>query len=233
MGSCSSKNETANESKPEKSTSSPPKVTPAQDGAKQVEVKPAEPVAPAQTAEVVDQVTVHSTIRWNKKSLEEIRAMLSSDELVNILDPNNGNAPIHIAAQNGHLDLVNLLIEKKAEVNVQNKKGNTALHMAVGYDYYDVAKALIDAGADMELKNEGGFTAQTGIDGDTSLGIAFLLGAKSSEDVMKAFDMCEERIEEIGKIKFAQSGLKMKKALKEQWTDGIKARFKEITNKLS
>lgn len=68
----------------------------------------------------------------------------------------NGNRPLHIAAQNGHTDIVQLLIKKKCSLNEKNAKGNTAIHMAVGYDYYDAAKLIIDAGGDPSIENLAG-----------------------------------------------------------------------------
>jgi ankyrin repeat protein len=68
----------------------------------------------------------------------------------------NGNRPIHIAAQNGHTDVVRLLVNKKCLLNEMNMKGNTAIHMAVGYDYYDAAKLIIDAGGDPRILNSAG-----------------------------------------------------------------------------
>lgn len=175
---------------------------------------------------------IHSAIRWNNKPLEEIEALLVNEEAVNCVDASNGNAPIHIASQNGHLDIVRLLIAKKANLNAQNMKGNTAIHMAVGYDYYEVSTALIDAGADPEMKNELGFIARTGLEGDKTLGVAALVCAKNATDVENAFRMCEERFDEVNKAIFVQSGMKTKKSLGEEWTTELNTKFREITQKL-
>jgi len=76
---------------------------------------------------------IFSLCRWNK--LEELKTLITSSEDVLIVDEKTGNQPIHLGAQNGHLDLVQFLIKQGADVNAQNKKGNTALHMSVEYDY--------------------------------------------------------------------------------------------------
>lgn len=175
---------------------------------------------------------IHSAIRWNNKPADEIEEILSPPGAVDVVDDSNGNAPIHIASQNGHLNLVHILIRKKANLNAQNMKGNTAIHMAIGYDYYDVAMALINAGADPDLKNESDIPARLGLEGDTCLGTAALLGAKTTNELLKAMDLCEERVAELNKLKFAQSGLKVKKTLKDEWTAEVNDRFKSITSKL-
>ena len=44
-------------------------------------------------------------------------------------DVGNGNRSIHIAAQNGHLPILKLLVQKDCDVNAQNKSGQTPMHM--------------------------------------------------------------------------------------------------------
>ena len=39
---------------------------------------------------------------------------------------------VHLACNAGHLDIVELLIKYKANVNIQSASGNTALHYAAG-----------------------------------------------------------------------------------------------------
>jgi len=51
------------------------------------------------------------------------------------VDDVNGNRSIHIASQNGHLDIVKLLVSKKCDVNAQNKSGQTAMHMVSEYSH--------------------------------------------------------------------------------------------------
>ena len=63
-------------------------------------------------------------------------------------DPGNGNASIHIAAQNGNLQMVKLAIDAGANVNQQNNGGQTGLHMAFSYDMDEVIGMLKAAGGD-------------------------------------------------------------------------------------
>lgn len=114
-----------------------------------------------------DQAKVHSACRWGKTK-EEVSALLGGDAAAaaNCRDPKNGNQPLHIAAQNGHLELVKFLVSQKADVNGQNGTGATPLHMSVGYDYYDCTRELLRAGADVSVKNEAEHTAGSGLEGD-------------------------------------------------------------------
>ena len=174
---------------------------------------------------------IHSAIRWNK-DFEGLKKLVVNKDAADCVDPNNGNAPVHIAAQNGHLDIVLFLVSMHADLNAQNLKGNTALHMAVQYDYYDCAKALLDAGADRELVNGGGWPTYKGIDGDKTLAVAALISATTAEQVSNAFKMCEEDISSIEKASFVAAGLRTKKSLGSSWTQELQDKFKSIMNKL-
>ena len=80
--------------------------------------------------DVVGMNKLHSLIRWNKEPLKMRELLSLKPNLVNVHDPRNGNTAIHIAAQNGHLDVVTMLIETGADVDAKNSKGNTALHVS-------------------------------------------------------------------------------------------------------
>ena len=195
-----------------------------------------EPISEPQTTDttpkVLDFKPIHSAIRWNKP-LNEIEKLLDSIEAVNAEDANNGNRPIHIAAQNGHFETVQLLVKLGADLNVQNAKGNTPIHMAVGYDYYETAMLLIEAKADPEMKNTAGFAGKNGIDGDKCLGLAALVSAKTSEDTDFALELCEEQVDQLIKSSFAAAGMKTKKNLGSSWTSEHQDRFKNLLLKLN
>lgn len=53
----------------------------------------------------------------------------SHPDSVNMTDPGNGNTTIHIAAQNGNMEMLQVVMGAGAHVNQQNKGGQTALHM--------------------------------------------------------------------------------------------------------
>ena len=61
-----------------------------------------------------------------------------------------GNIPIHEAAMWGHLEVLQLLVEARAEVNGADR-GKTALDLAVGrgliHGYFHLLKFLVDSGA--------------------------------------------------------------------------------------
>jgi len=186
----------------------------------------------------VDWKQIQSAVRWNKLDdaggVRELldRPMPMDTPVVGLADPSNGNLPLHIAAQNGHGEIVALLLERGAVVNAPNAKGQTAMHMAVGYDYYEVMKQLIEAGGDKTAKNHAGVPASRGLEGDKCEGLCAFISAKNLDQVQEAFGLCEDQIEQINKVEFVKTGLRQKKEFGAKWTDIEANRFKKILAQL-
>jgi hypothetical protein len=176
----------------------------------------------------VEWMQIHSAVRWNKNPAEVLAMLKTSDAVVGLRDPKTGNVPLHIAAQNGHLDLVKMLIEYKAVVNDQNLKGNTPLHMAVGYDYYPVVQCLLAADAQASIVNQAGHASHAGIDGDKSLGFCALVAAKNREEAVSALSQMRDSPGSIAKSEYVKTGLRLKKEIRD-WPQDL---FKEILTKL-
>ncbi|MDZ7581156.1 MAG: ankyrin repeat domain-containing protein [Deltaproteobacteria bacterium] len=60
---------------------------------------------------------------------------------------------------NGHTSIVQMLIEKGADPNIQDFDGWTALMKAAYKGNIEIVQILINNGADLNLKNIGGHTA--------------------------------------------------------------------------
>ena len=77
-------------------------------------------------------------------------------DLVNVV----GETALHRASSKGMLSVVEKLIEKRADVNKQDKRGNTALIGACEHKNTDVALALLErTGIEVDLANNNGETA--------------------------------------------------------------------------
>ncbi len=113
--------------------------------------------------------------------IDSLRALLSEDRsLVGASTPDDhvlgaGMSPLHLAAQGGHLDAMELLLEAGADINAVDARGYTPLHFVICYGpkqffdplpdlsettgdigvYHlltDVPRFLIDRGADLSAR---------------------------------------------------------------------------------
>jgi len=63
-----------------------------------------------------------------------------------------GVAPLHVAAQEGHNQVIELLIDNGADVNSKDGDEGTPLHMAAANGHKGIAELLIVKGADVNAK---------------------------------------------------------------------------------
>ena len=70
---------------------------------------------------------------------------------------NNENTPLHIAATNGYLNIVEFLIQEGGTVDVRNRRKQTPLHLASHNGHCDIVEFLIKKGANVDaVEDEGG-----------------------------------------------------------------------------
>ncbi|MDF3047649.1 MAG: serine/threonine-protein phosphatase 6 regulatory ankyrin repeat subunit B-like [Candidatus Midichloriaceae bacterium] len=86
-----------------------------------------------------------------------------------------GNNPLHLAANKGKVDVIEMLIKKDFDVNAKNDYGNTALHLAAINCQYKAAETLIQNNADKNAVNNYGNTALHKAIENYNLGVALYL----------------------------------------------------------
>ncbi|KAG0045982.1 hypothetical protein BGZ83_008816 [Gryganskiella cystojenkinii] len=138
--------------------------------------------------------------------LEEIQAVVQSQGLdkAKVLLSHQGDygkTPLHMAAANGHLDVVEYLITiiPAEAVNTQNEQGNTALHWAATNGHLKVVEALVTKGkADYKLKNAAGHSAMMEAElQECEQVVAWLLiNTEPDEELQEAGDDDDEEEEE-------------------------------------
>ncbi|KAJ3506154.1 hypothetical protein NLJ89_g7023 [Agrocybe chaxingu] len=67
--------------------------------------------------------------------------------IVNCIDAGSGRSPLHVAALNGHIRSVELLLRSGALVHLRDNLGHTALYLAARQGHDTVVEVLVQAGA--------------------------------------------------------------------------------------
>nr|WP_315848292.1 ankyrin repeat domain-containing protein [uncultured Rhodoferax sp.] len=70
-----------------------------------------------------------------------------------------GWAPLHYAATESHVPVMQLLLDQHAYIDATSPNGSTPLMMAAMYGNASAVKMLLEAGADPTIKNDLGLTA--------------------------------------------------------------------------
>ncbi len=100
--------------------------------------------------------------------LDEVRELLDKGADVNARSRWEGCTPLHVAAEANCFRVAELLLARKAEVNVKDDFGRTPLHSVAKGGNVDLARLLLERGADVNA------TAGTG--GDTPMHTASAAG---------------------------------------------------------
>ena len=90
--------------------------------------------------------------------LDELLAAIQNGADVNSQDEAVKNTALHYASANGHVAIVDKLLERGAEKDAANESGNTALHWAAQNGHTEVVLRLLNAGVKPALENTFGRT---------------------------------------------------------------------------
>uniref|UniRef100_A0A3Q1EPP0 Caskin-2 n=1 Tax=Acanthochromis polyacanthus TaxID=80966 RepID=A0A3Q1EPP0_9TELE len=80
-----------------------------------------------------------------------VAAMLEGDGATDSMDSPSAT-PLHLAARNGHKDIIKLLLKAGMDINRATKAG-TSLHEAALYGKTEVVRLLLDAGISVDMRN--------------------------------------------------------------------------------
>eukprot|EP01111_Echinosteliopsis_oligospora_P009281 TRINITY_DN2698_c0_g1_i1.p1 TRINITY_DN2698_c0_g1~~TRINITY_DN2698_c0_g1_i1.p1 ORF type:complete len:275 (-),score=96.61 TRINITY_DN2698_c0_g1_i1:162-986(-) len=91
--------------------------------------------------------------------VKRLRELLDSGVDVNFQDFDKGWTPLHVAAARGSKQALELLVQRGANINIQDNRGSTALHSLI-YKRYDVlALWFVRQGANIHIQDQRGFSS--------------------------------------------------------------------------
>eukprot|EP00741_Cyanophora_paradoxa_P021266 tig00021348_g20526.t1 len=130
-------------------------------GAKNNEKKtPMELASPALRRELIERSLRH--VSWElfhaakNGNLETVRHLVESGRVdINVQDW-DARAPIHLAAEYGHAEMLDWMLANGGDKNIQDRWGVTPSHEAAKHEHFEIAVSLLEAGADMNVVDEAG-----------------------------------------------------------------------------
>jgi ankyrin repeat protein len=102
-----------------------------------------------------------STVHTNagNGNVNRVRNHLNNGVHVNVRDPEFNRTPLHYAAEGGHLSTVQLLLNRRAQVNARNAEGITPLMLAAMGGHLAIVRLLIARRASLNTMDSNRLTA--------------------------------------------------------------------------
>jgi len=108
-----------------------------------------------------------------------------------------GNAALHVAADEGLEREVSLLTREGCALDTRNRHGRTPLHLAVSRGHARVACYLASIGADASIPDANGFTAKMEAENDEEITRCIMENEREEEEEEEEEEVKEEEKEEV------------------------------------
>mmetsp|Transcript_6497 Transcript_6497/g.23095 ORF Transcript_6497/g.23095 Transcript_6497/m.23095 type:complete len:766 (-) Transcript_6497:95-2392(-) len=91
-------------------------------------------------------------------NLEAVKGLVNVDRNRALREDASGQTPLHRVAAYNHMEILNFLIDCRADVNALDRYGDSALKKAIFNGHYEVVFRLIEMGADVNVCDHTGKT---------------------------------------------------------------------------
>jgi ankyrin repeat protein len=112
---------------------------------------------PAPSAQEIDQF-IRASYNGDIATVDRLLATRSNRELLTGTGGDNRSTALHAASFTGHLDVVQRLIDKGADLSARNDAQSTPLHVAAAGGQKAVVDLLISSGAQVDARDNVGTT---------------------------------------------------------------------------
>ena len=99
-------------------------------------------------------VPTHPELGFIRRKRPTLQSVLDIDPV----KPKPGLTALHFAATHGHIDLVQLLCDHGADINVPDSTGRTALSLAIRQGFVEIQQFLISLGSSLSTVDQSGKT---------------------------------------------------------------------------
>ena len=99
---------------------------------------------------------IHQAVQEGNLSL--VKEIIENQPKSIFLEGPDGLTPLHHAARLGHIEIIDILVSKGADVNILSSNRETPLHSAALTGKRDAAAWLIEKGASVDVGNKAGYT---------------------------------------------------------------------------
>ena len=97
------------------------------------------------------KAALHYAVDDVEEQLHVVASLLQAKAEVNIKQTSDGNSPLHIACQHGHVMIVKTLVNHNASIGAKNRAKRTALHVAAEHLQIKIVSILLEASSEAKF----------------------------------------------------------------------------------